>query len=249
MGFNGGFEHINAQRAVCVGFHLFAGCVNRSGHIFNERNDVAKELHHAAHAHVFFGADAEERIYRAVDKTFADTHSKLVFREVFFLEEFLHESFVVLGCRLNECAVVFHSAGMLFSRDFLDSGSTSFRAPRVFLHQQDVDHGVEAGAADYRILHGHDFRTKDIAHLLEHVFIVGFLAVELVHGENHRFIERGSGAEDILSADLHAVLGVDKDNTRIGNVESRNRTAHEVIGTRAVDNIELLAKELGIEDS
>ncbi len=59
VGFYGCLEHINAQRAVGIGFHLFAFGIDRRRHVFNEGNDVAKEFHHAAHAHVFFRAHAE----------------------------------------------------------------------------------------------------------------------------------------------------------------------------------------------
>ena len=123
MRFYGSFEHVYAQGAVAVGFHLIAGAVDRRGHIFHERHHIAEELHHAAHAHILERAHAEHREYGAVDKSFADTFAHLVFRKMALLEEFLHQGLVVLGGCFNErlvhllCTVHFLGGNLLYRGD------------------------------------------------------------------------------------------------------------------------------------
>ena len=96
-------------------------------------------------------------------------------------------------------------------------------------------------------MYGNDFRAEDFAHLFEHVLIVGFFTVELVECENDGLFERGGRAEDILCAYFDTILCVDHDKAGVGDVEGGDSAAHEVVGARAVDHIEFLAEEFGIE--
>ncbi len=98
-------------------------------------------------------------------------------------------------------------------------------------------------------MYGHHFFAEDVAHLLDDRVIFGFFAVELIEREDHRFVELGTSAEDILSTHFHSILGIDEYQTGIGDIESRDSIAYKVIGTRTVYYIQFLAKEFGIEDA
>ena len=132
--------------------------------------------------------------------------------------------------------------------DVFDDGHVAVGPPRVFLHQQDVNHGVEGRAAGEGILDGNDFGAEDLAHLLDDVVVVGLFAVKLVEGEDYRLFKVGARAEDVLRAHLHAVLCVYEDYARVGDVEGGDGVAYKVVGARAVDDVELLIEEFGIED-
>lgn len=93
----------------------------------------------------------------------------------------------------------------------------------------------------------HHLRAEDFAHLLNHVVVVGLVAVELVEGENHGLAELRGGAENVLCAHFHAILGVDENHAGVGDVEGGDGVAHEVVGAGAVDHIEFLAEEFGVE--
>ena len=97
-----------------------------------------------------------------------------------------------------------------------------------------------------RVLNGDNLRAEDFAHLLHDVVVVGFFSVKLVECEDYGFVYTGSGAEDVLCAYFYAVLGVDNDKACVCDVECRYGIAYEVVSSRAVDDVELLAKELGI---
>ncbi len=129
MRLNSGFEHIDTERAIAVGFHLVPLAVDGSWHILYERHHVAQEFHHAAHAHILQGADAEHREYGTVNEPFADAFAHLVLREVALLEEFLHQSLVVFGSGLHQSLVQFLGALHLFGRNLLDYGDASLGAP------------------------------------------------------------------------------------------------------------------------
>ena len=125
----GGLEHEQRERALAVGLHFIAFSVDRSRHIFYERNDIAKELHHAAYTHVFECADAEYGIYRAVNKTLANAFAHFIFGKMSLVKELFHQCFIVFGGSLNEFLVEFLSFFHLFGRNFLDCGYASIRPP------------------------------------------------------------------------------------------------------------------------
>ena len=91
-----------ADGAVGIGFHLFARSSDGSRHIIDKWTDVAKELHHAAHTHVFGRADTEYRQYGPFDEAFAYTVAHFVFSQVSLFEIFVHQGFVVFGGGFHE---------------------------------------------------------------------------------------------------------------------------------------------------
>ena len=117
----------------------------------------------------------------------------------------------------------------------------------VLLHHQNVDDAVEAGAGLYRELHRNDFRTINFLQLLEYHVEVALLVIQLIEQEDNGLAQFVGIAEVILRSHLHAMLSVQYDHGRIGHVESRHGSAHEVIRARAIDKVELFSVVFGVE--
>ena len=247
VGLDAGLEDKEAQGTVGLGLYGLAGDGDGSGHLGDEWADVAKELHHAAHAHVLEGADDEYGIDAAVDESLADAFAHLVLGQGAFLEELVHEGLVVLGGSLDEGIVELLGAVHEVGGDVGDGGSSAVGTPFELLHEKDVDEGVETGTCLHGELHGHNLRAEDFAHLLHEVVVVGLLAVYLVEGEEHGLAELLGGAEYVACAYFHAVLGVEDDDAGIAYTEGSVSVAHEVVGSGAVNHVELLAVELAVE--
>ena len=94
-----------------------------------------------------------------------------------------------------------------------------------------------------------DFVAEHVLHLLDNVVEIHFVAVKLVDSKDDRFLNFFSSTENILCADFHTILGVDKENACVGNVKSSNRVAYKVVAARAVDYVEFLVQEFCIADS
>ena len=248
MRFDSSLEHEHTQRPVAVRLDFISGSIDGCGHILHERHDIAEEFHHTAHTHILECADTEHRINGAVNESLTDSFTHLIFCQVALFEEFLHQCLIVLGRSLYQRLVHLLGFFHLFGRDILDGGNTAVRAPGVFLHKKDIYHSVEARAALERILDRHNARTEDFLHLLDAVVIIGLFPVKLVEGENHRFLELGGRAENVLRTNLHSILGVNDDNAGVGHVQGCDGIAHEVICSGAVDDVEFLVEELSVED-
>ncbi len=106
---------------------------------------------------------------------------------------------------------------------------------------------MEVRARLQRILDLYHPRTEVLAHLFHYIFEVSLFTVHLVECENDRFFQFGCSAEDILSADLHAVFGVHKNQTHVAYSQGGVCVAHEVIRSGAVDDIQFLSVELRVE--
>ena len=118
--------------------------------------------------------------------------------------------------------------------------SSAVGTPTVHFHKQDIDHGVEVGATDDGVLYGHYFAAEVFPELLDDGIVIGFFSVELVHGKNDGLLHLFGVAEDVLSPYFNAVLRIDDDNARIGNIHGRKSTADKIVGSRAVDDIQFL---------
>ena len=243
-----GLEEEQRCRTVAVGSDFVACGILHLRHIAHEGNHVAEEFHQAAHAHVLACANAENGENRARDESLADAFAHLVFREVFRLEELLHQSVVASGCGFHEGCLHFLGLVELVGGNVLDDGRTAFWLPRIFLHQQYVDDGVEAGTGRDRILHGHAVRTINILQLVQNLVEVAVVLVELVHEENHGFSVLGRVAESVHRANLRAIRSIDEDDGLIGHVQCRDGTADKVVRARTVDDVQLLAVPLGVEN-
>ena len=155
MWLNTRLEEEEAGWTSWIGLHFLTTAVVLGWHLVYERNNIAKELHQAAHAIVAGGANAEHWEDRAGNHTLADAFAHLVLGELLGLEELLHQGLVVLSGGFDESLV--HLGGLveLVGGDVLDGGSAALGLPRVLLHQQHVDDSVEVGAGLDGVLHGH----------------------------------------------------------------------------------------------
>ena len=218
-------------------------------HLTHEGHHVAEEFHQSANTHRTTAADAEHGEDGACDESLADTLAHLILGERLLLEELLHQVLVVLGSSLHECLMQFQRLFLLLLGNILDDGRTALGLPRIFLHQQHVDECVEVGTGIQRILHGHALRTVDFLHLREYGVEVARVAVKLVDKEDNRFFKFICVSENILRTNLRTILAVDEHQRLVGHVECRDGSAHEIVGTRAVDDIKFLVVPLYVENS
>ena len=137
----------------------------------------------------------------------------------------------------------------IFGGDIFNGGSTALGLPGQFLHNEHVDDRVEARAGSHGELHRHHLRSIDVAHIREYQVEVAVVLIQLVQQENHWFLQFLCVAEGIHRAHLGAVSTIDKNDSLIGDVQCSDSTAYEVVRTRAVNNIQLFAVPLGVENS
>ena len=213
-------------------------------HFVYERYDVAQEFHQATYAHVLACTYAEYGEHAAGGKTFADTFAHFVLGEGIGFEEFFHQSFIVFCGSFHESLVPSCGLFHLFFGDRLNGGRTAFGSPRVFLHQQHVDEGVEVRTGVEGVLYGYNLGAVDAFELLQQVVIVAFVAVQLVDQEDDRLAQLFGVAEVVLCAHFDAILSVEQEDSRVCNIQGGDCRAYKVVATRAVDDIEFLSVPL-----
>ncbi len=249
MRFHTCLEEIQGGGSRSVGRHILSGSILDDRHLTDERNHVAQELHQTAHTHVLSCTNAEHRIDAACDETFADTLAHFIFCQIFRLEEFLHQRVVTGCCCLHQGG--FHLFGLveLLCRNILDDRSAAFGLPGIFLHQQHIDHGIEAGTCSDRILNGNTVRAIDLLQLVQDGIEITVLTVELVHEEDHGFLQFLSIAERIHRTYLRTVLAIHEDHGLIRHVQGGDGTTHEVVRSRTVDDVQFLVVPLNMKNS
>ena len=218
------------------------------GHLINEGNDVAKELHETTDAHVLGGADAEDGIDASGHHALTDALAHFVFCELFCLEELLHESLIVFcGC-FNQFFVKSLCALHLGIGNVAEFRFAAFFLEDKHLHENDVNQRVEAGTCGNGILHGNGFGTIVHLQLFNDSVIVTRVAVELIDKEDDGLLEFFRVAEMVLRTDLRTELTVDKEHGSVSHVKRGERCSHEIVGTRAVNDVEFFSFPLGVED-
>ena len=219
MGLHACLEEENAFRAIAVGGYLFAAGVVHHWHLAHERHHVAQEFHESAHAHVLFCADAEHGEDGAGHQAFSDAFAHLVYGQYFFLEEFLHQRFVVFGGRFNQCLV--HLCGLFhfLGGDVFYDWFAALGLPAVFLHYQYVYQRVEARSCLQRILHGYALLAINVFHGRDYVVEVALVAVQLVNQEDDGLLQLLGITEDVLRAHFGAILSIDEDDGLVSHVE------------------------------
>ena len=248
MGLHTCLEEIERCGGVCLGSYLLTTGVVYLRHLADERNDITQELHQSAYTHITTGAYAEYGEDATCHKPLADTLTHLVLCQTLTLEEFLHQRLIILCSGLYERLVQFHRLVHLVGRDILNRRSTTLGLPRVFLHQQHVDHGIETGACLDRILNLYALRTVDLLHVRHHRVEIAVVAIQLVHQEDDGFLQLLRITERILGTYLRTILTVDQDHGLIGHVERSDSTTHKVVGTWTVDDVQLLVVPLNMKN-
>ena len=247
--FDARLEEVDAGGRFLVGADFLTASVVHLRHFVDEGNDVAQEFHEASHAHVLACADAEDGEDAAGDQSLADALAHFVFRELFGLKELLHESFVVFCCRFHEGFVHGLRLFELVGGDFLHDGFATFFLPREFFHENHVDEAVESRTGGEGILNGHHFGAVDVLQVVENQLIIAVFMVELIDEEDDRLAEFLGVAEVVLCSHLDTESTVEQKQRSVGNIEGRERSTDEIIGTRAVNQVEFLAFPLHMECS
>ena len=248
MGFNGGLEEEEAEGTVGVDLHLVAFSVLNCGHIGGRGNDFTKDFEHAVNANVLLATAAHQRNNTAVDETLADAVDGLFVVEFHLVEILHHEFLVVLGCHLKEVSLHFLSLVGEVGGDVANGGLAAVAAIGELLHEQKVDNAVETRTAGDRELDGHNLVAEHFLELSEHIVEVALFGLELVHGEDERFLDAVHSAILILSTNFHTVLRIDEHQTSVGDIEGGNHITHKVVTAWAVDEVDLLAILLGVEE-
>ena len=132
--------------------------------------------------------------------------------------------------------------------NILDGGFAAIGSPRELLHQDNVDEGVEVCAGLHGVLHGHNLCAVVGREVFENFIVVAVVAVELVHEEDNGLGEFLRIAEVVLRANFRTELAIDEQHGGIGDVQRGHGCAHEVVRTRAVDDVEFLAHPFNVED-
>ena len=218
-------------------------------HLVHERNHIAQELHQTTNTHVLACTYAEHRIDRTGDQALADTLAHLVLSKILLLEEFLHQAIVVGSSSLNQGSMQFLSLVHFLSRNILDDGSTTLGFPAVFLHQQHINHCIEARTSSNRILYGNTLVAIDFLHVRHDGIEIAVLSIQLIDKEDNGFVQLLGVAEGILRTHLGAILAIHQNDGLVGHVERCDGTADEVVRSRAINNVQLLVVPLHMEDS
>ena len=119
----------------------------------------------------------------------------------------------------------------------------------IVLVHKGIHEPVEAGAGIHGELDIHDLRAESLADRMLYSLPVGFLGIELVDGYYKGYLMLRRKAQEIVGADLDAVLCVEHKHAAVAHGECGICPAHEVVGAGSVDEIDLCAHEFRIQRS
>ena len=230
-----------------IGLHFLTTAIVLGWHLVNERNNIAQELHQAAHAIVAGGTNAEHWENRTGNHTLADAFAHLVLGEFLGLEELLHQGIIVLGSSLDEGLVHLGSLVNLAGWDILNDGSRIIVLVGKLLHQDHVDDLMEILTGLYRILYGDALVAVCQLEILYKSLEVTLSVIKTIYEEDHRLVHLLGVTEVVLGTYLQAVATVDQKNGGIGNCHGGDGLTYEVVHTWAVDHVQLLAIPLYME--
>ena len=142
----------------------------------------------------------------------------------------------------------FHGLVHLLGGDVFDDGYTALGLPGIFLHEQHIDEGVESGTGLDGVLDLYTLGTVDVTHVADDGVEVAFVRVELVHQEDDGLLEFLGISEVVLGAYLGTILAIDENHGLVGHIQSGDGSAHEVVATRTVDDVQFLVVPLHMEN-
>ena len=246
MRLNAGLEDEHRCRSFCVRSHFLTvfGLWFRS--ISYAWSHLAEELHQTTATHIFHAASAHNRIYTCLCKYDFQTAHGLFLAQCTLFEEFLHQRFVSFCCHLVQCTEQLFYLTCLRCRNIFQLRSATFGFPHEHLAFQHVNNGVETATCVNRILHQTNFVTKVLFQGFERTLEVRILVVALVDDESHRLLGVLCQTEAVLCTYFHAAVSCQHDSCCVHNVQCRYSTAAEVVRTRAIDDVQLLAAELDV---
>ncbi len=216
------------------------------GHLAGCRDVLADELKQTVDTEVLLGRGAEDGEEVALVYSEFQGLSEFLRGEVAILEIFLHEGIVGSGCFLNKGHA--HLLGLvgILSRN-VGFGHLAIGEGKHFVGHN-IDHLIEAEAGVGGELQHGALATEVVFQLVDGVVEVGFLGIKVIDDEEHRGVELGCIAVGNLGADLHTTLGVDHDDGSFDHVEGTVELTLIVGETRHIEDVYLLAAELGVHE-
>ena len=112
-----------------------------------------------------------------------------------------------------------------------------------------VDETIETGSSGGRELDNYHLVAEFFLEFCLRLLPVGLVTVKLVYGYDERNVIFLRITQSACCSNLNTLLGVDYEDTILTDFECRYRTSDEVIGTRSINDIDLLVHKLGIKRS
>src|SRR5574344_1057894 len=142
-----------------------------------------------------------------------------------------------------------HFLGFFFlvCRNITDCSFAAVITICILLHHQNVDDSIETGTGSKRILNGNNLLAVNFFQFLYNSIKIAFFIIQLIQKENHRFSQFLSITKMVLSTYFNAILTIEDNHSRVGNIQCSHRSAYKVIRAGTVYEVQLLAVILGME--
>ncbi len=243
MLFHGGLEDEQGHGAGRVALE---GAAVHGGLFLSKRrrNHVHGEFHEALYAQVFLGGHAEHRDGLSLLQAQAQTFADLVRGEFHGLEELLHEFVGTLGSLFHE-----------FSAEFLGfvgigGGDVQFLVLLIVIfHGDDVHEAFQTGTGVHRELAQGGLFAELLVDGIANAFPVGFVVVQLVHGNDHRNAVLVCVAGIQGGTYLDAGRAVHDHDSRIHHLKGSQGATGEIVRAGSVDEVDLAAIKLCVQRS
>ena len=131
--------------------------------------------------------------------------------------------------------------------DIFNGRFATFSRPSQLLHQDDVNKRVEVSTGIQGILNGHNLWTINCLQVLKNLVVITLVVIKLIHEENNGLLQLFGITEVVLSSYFRTKLTVNKQHSRVGYVKRSQSSTNEVITTRAVNDVQLLALPFSVE--
>ena len=214
------------------------------GHLIRCRHVLADELKQTVDTEILLGAGAEDGEEVALVDGEFEGFGELLGSEVAVLEVFLHEGVVGSGGFLNESHTHLGSLVGMSGRDFF-LGHLAI-GEGVHLVGHDIDHLIETKTSVGGELQHGAFSAEVILQLVHAIVEVGFFCIKVVYYKYHRGVELGSVTVGYLCAHLNATLCIDHNDGGLHHVERGIEFSLIVSEARHIEDVHLLATELGV---
>ena len=208
---------------------------------------IDSEFHQAFHTDVLLAAEAENRQDFTAADTDAQTLADFILAQFTGLEEFLHQSLVVLGGTLDQFVAEVFGLRSKFGGNVFVFPLAHIVEKMIVAHFQHIDEAVKAHTGIHGELNDDGLLAERLFHSIQRTLPVGFLTIELVDGAQKRNVVGLGIALINLGTHLDTLLGVDHQDTGLANLERGDGTSDEIVGTRRVDDIELGVHEFRIQ--
>ena len=236
-----GLEDENAHGAVGQARHVAA--FDSLGNLaLRAGGHVDDELHEATGADIVLRGYAKYGNGLAGCEAGGEALADFVGGELHGVEELLHQLVGTFGGLFHKLgAEAFSFVGVCGGNVLLVAGEV------VEFHRYDIHDAFQARSGSYGELAEDGLLAELLADGGANAVPVGLFVVELTHCDNHGdSVLVGIAGED-GGTYFHACSAVHHHHGRVDNLECRKGAAAEIVGTGAVDEVDLAAAELGVE--